>query len=141
MKEIAGLAVTLIACALIAMYSGPSATEMEFRTFVDNYSASYGSADEYNYRLGVFEQNLKKIEELNQLNPEASFGVGIFSDRTSEEMEKLMGLRLPADFDFNKEFKPADRPKSVDWSGMWRGAVKDQKRCGSCWAFFSNCYI
>lgn len=136
MKTIAILAlVGIAATAFFAMSSGPSSNvESEFRNFLETHRVGYGTTEEYNYRLGVFQDNLKRIEELNNANPDATFAINQFGDRTPEEMERLMGLSFPIDREIVGEHVPVVNAVNVDWTGMW-GSVKNQASCGSCWAF------
>ena len=89
------LAVGLIV-AFGAVYLNSSSEvihEDQFMSFISEYRRSYFSQDEYNMRLGVFSQNLKKIEEMNA-NPDdrAVYAVNNFADWTHEEFMKLNSL-------------------------------------------------
>lgn len=95
---------TLIAIALLAtaanLYYNYASTntvsnvEEQFKTFIMNERRSYFSKDEYSFRLGVFSENLKKVEELNaNPNDEAVYAINQFSDKTQEEFEALLGLK------------------------------------------------
>lgn len=136
MKTIAILAlVGIAATAFFALSSGPSSSvETQFRDFLEHHRVGYGSTGEYSYRLGVFADNLKRIEELNKANPEATFAVNEFADRTPEEMQRRMGLIIPANKNLQGVHVPAVNGQSVDWTHMWDD-VKNQGSCGSCWAF------
>ena len=138
MKTIAVLAVVGIALAAFFAYNSTPSNGVEeaFRSFIEEYRLGYGSSDEYSYRLGVFQENLKRYEELNILNPEAVFGVTQFSDRTPAEMEAYMGLMLPAEQEYTEvyTYDPSEVVGAFDWASKMAG-VKNQGSCGSCWAF------
>ena len=138
MKTIAVLAVVGIALAAFFAYNSTPSNEVEeaFRSFIEEYRLGYGNSDEYSYRLGVFQENLKRYEELNILNPEAVFGITQFSDRTPAEMEAYMGLMLPAEQEYTEvyTYDPSEVVGAFDWASKMAG-VKNQGSCGSCWAF------
>jgi hypothetical protein len=127
----------IVGLAIIAFLNSPmhsSRVEAEFRNFIENHNVGYGTINEYSYRLGVFAENLNRIDELSKLNPLATFAINKFADRTPEEMKRYMGLYIPADRNTNGVHIPADEGVNADWTKMW-DTVKDQGQWGSCWAF------
>jgi C1A family cysteine protease len=92
----------LIALALVAtatnLYLNSSSqvsdVEERFTQFITTERRSYFSKEEYKFRLEVFTENVKKIDQMNSNpNDEAEYGVNLFSDRTQEEFEQLLGLK------------------------------------------------
>ena len=62
-----------------------------FTDFLNKYRKSYNSEPEFAYRLEVFKQNLETAKYLQEINPDATFGVTPFSDQTDDEMLLRMG--------------------------------------------------
>ena len=89
------------------------------------YGVNYGTTEEYNFRIGIFQKNLNTIARLNAENDDAIFGVNEFADRTEEEMKRRLGLSIPADKLTGASHITPVKVADVDWTDMW-DAVKSQ---------------
>ncbi|RXG62396.1 Cathepsin L [Armadillidium vulgare] len=143
------MVLALLVATIAASFAFPPDTELlfqEWETYKIKYNKQYGRAED-SLRLKVFVQSKLQIAQHNQLFYEGKksyfMGLNKFSDMFPSERMHNMGVTYKVDeirpkgvSTFIPPHKDVEIPAAVDWRE--KGAVtqvKDQKDCGSCWAF------
>ncbi|KAI4296804.1 hypothetical protein L6164_036727 [Bauhinia variegata] len=137
---------TFWACAFPVMsrslYEASVATTHE--QWMAKHGRAYANDAEKEKRFQIFMQNLQYIESFNSAgNRSYKLGLNKFSDLTNEEFVAFYTRPFKVSSQTNsskmasvKQLDLSDIPDSLDWRN--KGAVtkiRNQERCGSCWAF------
>ncbi|XP_043938850.1 procathepsin L-like isoform X1 [Protopterus annectens] len=145
--------VLLLCAALGAMACAASLTveDMEFSAWKLKYSKSYSSSEEEAHRKEIWLTNLKYVILHNMLVDQGlktyRLGMTYFADLENKEYKKLAFgnclLKFNATRSQGSTYLSSEQklslPDSVDWRIKgYVTPVKNQKQCGSCWAFSST---
>mmetsp|Transcript_56246 Transcript_56246/g.111797 ORF Transcript_56246/g.111797 Transcript_56246/m.111797 type:complete len:405 (-) Transcript_56246:84-1298(-) len=148
-----------LACCLVGMYCLTMAVrepvqrrhQEAFRSFVQQQGRTYEhGSPEYNMRLALFSKAFSEVEAHNR-QPDRLWTAGInhLSDRTQAELSELRSLRggvtqrsYVETHGTKSSFLESGRLSTdFNWTGLQAfslSQVKDQRSCGSCWAFATS---
>ncbi|XP_019858627.1 PREDICTED: cathepsin O-like [Amphimedon queenslandica] len=131
--------------------SAPYSSDWEsFHQYTIDYSKPYiNDTDHLIYRFKVFQESLLRHKRLNEYESQngghATYGVNKFSDLTPEEFANTYLLYRPSAPPLNDKISTsfiAESPSVVadpvtfDWRDKnVLTSIKNQQKCGSCWAF------
>jgi len=135
--------ILILLAIVVSEATNPLLLNPHWIQFKKDHGKSYASIEEETARFFIFISNLREIDAHNQQfqagQKSFSMAMNQFGDMTNEEFRATMnGFKMSKNAPKSENFQPSNVqiPETVDWRDKgYVTEVKDQKQCGSCWAF------
>jgi hypothetical protein len=110
--------------AVAALLGAASAADLEiensYLAYVAEHGKSYGTEEEFKFRMNLYSQRVEKVREhnANVTGNDATMGINHMADWTDAEYKRLLGFRNHPNANKATETfvgDVADLPASVDW--------------------------
>jgi len=134
----------MVLTAFLVLCNSERLTSPGFQSFMTEYNRTYKTDEEHNSRYWTFYKNMLQWELMNKMEQgTATYGMNKFADLTVEEFRARYispvsreDLAKAALLPEAEKLDVSQIPAAVDWRDKNAVTpVKDQKECGSCWAF------
>ncbi|KFK42951.1 hypothetical protein AALP_AA1G060200 [Arabis alpina] len=124
-----------------SLYDPHKTLKQRFENWLKTHGKLYGGKEEWMIRFGIYQSNVQLIDYINSLNLSFKLADNRFADLTNAEFKAhFLGLNTSS-LSLHRNHRPVcdsagNAPAAVDW--RTQGAVtpiRNQGRCGGCWAF------
>ena len=105
--------------ALVGLVAATPMSDIEFKfvNYVAKYGKSYGTKEEYEFRLNIFAKKTEEIARINASQTDSVHGYNKLTDWTDAEYKRLLGGRLDTT-EVSAEQAPVTNA-IPDWTTGW----------------------